>query len=101
MPPTKKRFNDEHARGTEPVERAFGEGRWRVLMTESSEETKRVKITVLTWVVLPNICIMSHDGTEIEHYIDSGYLPADEEDTTNEPSGELLRDITADFVHNL
>ena len=43
---------------------------------------------------------MSDDDTEIEHYIGSGDLPADKEDTTNEPSGELLRDIIADFVYN-
>ena len=96
MPPTKKEFNNEHARGREPVERAFGhlKGRWRVLMNESSEETKHVKITVLTCVVLHNICITSEDDTEIEHDIDF-------EDITNEPSGELLRDIIVDFVCNL
>ena len=40
MPPTKKEFNNEHARGREPVERAFGhlKGRWRVLMNERNVE---------------------------------------------------------------
>ena len=103
MPPTKKEFNNEHARGREPVERAFGhlKGRRRVLMNESSEETKQVKVSVLTCVVLHNICIMSEDDTGIEHGIDLEDLPAQEEGITNEPSGELLRDIIADFVCNL
>ena len=80
----------------------MNERKVRVLMNESSEETKHVKRTVLTCVVLHNICVMSEDDTEIELDIDLEDLSAqEEEDITNETSGELLRDIIVDFVCNL
>ena len=63
-----RRFTDEHVRGREPVERAFGvlKGRWRILNTEVDEEISRVKVTVMAYCVLHNICILQEDDTAIQ-----------------------------------
>ena len=70
-------------------------------MNESSEETQRVNTNIMQNYTGQDSYLMSEDDTEIEHDIDLEDLPVQEEDITNEPSGELLRDIIADFVCNL
>ena len=100
MPSVKKIFNDEHVRGREPVERSFGhlKGRWRILLNEIDEETSRVKVTVMACCVLHNICIMSEDDTVIDHTMEPDDATTQHE---AEPSGDLIRDIIAEYISNL
>ena len=98
-----RRFNDEHVRGREPVERAFGvlKGRWRILNTEIDEEISRVKVTVMACCVLHNI--LQEDDTAIQPVENEDLETNDvqSEEDVRIPNTVLLRDVIAEHIANL
>ena len=88
-----RRFNDEHVRSREPVERAFGvlKGRWRIINTEVDEEINRVKVTVMA----------QEDDTAIQP-VENEDLETNgvqSEEDVQIPDAVLLRDVIAELVN--
>ena len=100
-----RRFNDEHVRGREQVERAFGvlKGRRRILNTEVDEEISQVKVTVMACCVLHNICILQEDDTAIQPVENEDLETNDvqSEEDVRIPDAVLLRDVIAEHIANL
>ena len=109
MSPGQRRFNYEHCKGREVVERGYGhlKGRFQILRTESNEHLERVHLTVMVCIVLHNICILYDDDTEIpdeDNDDDSDNDENDEDDgddTDDLLTGEFLRDVVMDNLNIL
>lgn len=91
------------------VERAYGhlKGRFRILLTESTEALESLHVTVMVCIVLHNICVLAGDDTEIEEPFDDDddayEVPDDDNDfmSADELGGELVRDVISDNLDKL
>ena len=98
--PRQEAFNKSLSGARVVIEQAFGllKGRWRCLLTKLDESVDKVTSTVVTCVILHNICADLNDDTEVEAVHDgNGINPLPVHGHIN-PDGTRLRNHILDTL---